>query len=385
MPSIEALKASDGTGNASVATVTNARSGGATTIQVDTVQDIPTNFHGTMGTPHTFSDPVTGEDITIISEATAVDFKGHVDSSNLEIDTIAPGYTDGGSEVGDIVVIKPTTQWADAVVSVLETSLNDDGTLKSDIVEEDNMTQKISEMIADFVASGGVWTQNSGLDGDMTALAYYIAGTRYTVDAVSARSFTASKDTYIDVGANETLDYTEVTNGAAAPALSASHLRIAKVVTDGSGITDIVQIGQDSLGNSIYPTGASQPSVRSGGFHIGVISGSTLGSTGNKSITGVGFKPKYVSFHLLPTASDAALQSMNGGMTEDSQFITMIGVLEAGAQVMRYSSTSNCLGWGTNSSTPTLLASKVSLDDDGFTINVGTATSSFDVGFVAYG
>lgn len=134
MASIDSLKASDGSGNASVATVQNARSAGATTLIVDTVQGINTNFHGTMGTPHTFTDPVTGEEITIISEATAVDFKGHVDGSNLEIDTIAPGYTDGGSEVGDIIIIKPTTQEQDELAEILETALEDNGTLKETAV-----------------------------------------------------------------------------------------------------------------------------------------------------------------------------------------------------------------------------------------------------------
>ena len=132
MASIQSLKASDGTGNASVATVQSTRIAPATTIVVNTVAGIPTNFHGTMGTPHTFTDPVTSETITVISEATAVDFKGHVDGSNLEIDTIAPGYTDAGSAVGDIVIIRPTTQWADEVVSVLETVMEDDGDIKAD-------------------------------------------------------------------------------------------------------------------------------------------------------------------------------------------------------------------------------------------------------------
>jgi hypothetical protein len=48
MASIDSLRASDGSGNASVATVQNARSPGATTIQVDTVQGINTNFFGTI-------------------------------------------------------------------------------------------------------------------------------------------------------------------------------------------------------------------------------------------------------------------------------------------------------------------------------------------------
>ena len=107
------LKASNGSANASLMTVQNVRTAPATTILTNTVANVPTNFIATMGTPHTFTDPVTGEVITIISEATAVDFAGHIDSGHLEIDEIAPGYTDLGSKVGDIIVIKPTTRWAD--------------------------------------------------------------------------------------------------------------------------------------------------------------------------------------------------------------------------------------------------------------------------------
>lgn len=129
MASIEQIKASDGSGNASVATVQSSRSSGASTIIVDTVLSINDSFMGSMGTPHTFIDPITSEEITVISEATAVDFSGHVDGSNLEIDDIAPGYTDAGSEVGDIVIIRPTTQWSDNLAEVLEESHNDDGTL----------------------------------------------------------------------------------------------------------------------------------------------------------------------------------------------------------------------------------------------------------------
>lgn len=129
MASIEQIKASDGSGNASLATVQNSRSIGATTIIVDTVVGINgAGFAGTMGTPHTFTDPVTSETITVISEATAVDFTGHVDGSNLEIDDIAPGYTDLGSDVGDIVIIRPTTQWSDNVAAVLDAEHEDDGT-----------------------------------------------------------------------------------------------------------------------------------------------------------------------------------------------------------------------------------------------------------------
>lgn len=100
-------------------TVQSVRSPGATTILVNTVANVSDKFIGTMGTPHTFTDPVTGETITQISEATAVDFYGHIDGSNVEIDDIAEGYTDLGSEVGDIIIIRPTTSWGDLVAEFL--------------------------------------------------------------------------------------------------------------------------------------------------------------------------------------------------------------------------------------------------------------------------
>lgn len=135
MVSIQQIKGSDGTGNANVATVQSSRAPAASTIIVDTVLGINgAGFMGSMGTPHTFIDPVTSEEITVISEATCVDFAGHVDGSNLEIDDIAPGYTDAGSEVGDIVIIRPTTQWSDHLAETLEVTHADDGSLKDNIV-----------------------------------------------------------------------------------------------------------------------------------------------------------------------------------------------------------------------------------------------------------
>lgn len=135
MGSLELVKGSNGTGNANVATVQNTRTAGASTIIVDTVVNInPTGFVGTMGTPHTYTDPITSETITIISEATAVDFAGHIDGANIEIDSIAPGYTDLGSAVGDIIIIRPTTQYADNLAETLEFAHEDDGDLKQAVL-----------------------------------------------------------------------------------------------------------------------------------------------------------------------------------------------------------------------------------------------------------
>lgn len=268
MQSIASLRASNGAANASVVTVQVLRSPGATTIQGNTVANLPPFFIATMGAPHTFTDPVTGETITIISEATAVDFAGHVDGSNLIIDTIAPGYADTrGSLVGDIVVIKPTTFWSDTLANVLSQAHNDNGSIKNDsITTQDQFVDALDpvlrgdETIEDLVASGGVWAITSGLSAGMTALIAYQAGHRGSVAAIAARAFTVSKDTYVDVLRNTTTQafsivYTEVTNGAVAPALAANSIRLAKVVTSEAAITGIQQYGVDNAAsvNQILP------------------------------------------------------------------------------------------------------------------------------------
>lgn len=162
MASIDQIRASDGGGNANVATVQSSRSPGSSTIIVDTVLNIGDKFMGSMGTPHTFTDPVTSEVITVISEATAVDFSGHVDGANLEIDDIAPGYTDLGSDVGDIIIIRPTTQYADNVADVLDASHDDDGTILPEAVALALETNGVLGNI-EFYSANDTWTKPTGL------------------------------------------------------------------------------------------------------------------------------------------------------------------------------------------------------------------------------
>jgi hypothetical protein len=105
-----------------------------------------------------------------------------------------------------------------------------------------------------FVQTGGVWTQTSGLIGGMTALTVWINGAQYLQAAVSNHTFGTSVDTYIDYTAGTGLVYTAVANGAAAPTLAANSVRLTIVVTGASAITSVVQARADSLMNPIYPT-----------------------------------------------------------------------------------------------------------------------------------
>lgn len=119
------------------------------------------------------------------------------------------------------------------------------------------------EYLTDAVISGGVWSADSvgvNRNASMTAMVAQVNGRRISITAVTARTFTASKDTYVDLLDNAdgtgTLVYTEVSNGAAAPALASNSIRIAKIVTGATTIaatSSILQAYMDSLSNFIYP------------------------------------------------------------------------------------------------------------------------------------
>lgn len=125
---------------------------------------------------------------------------------------------------------------------------------------------------------------------------------------------------------------------------------------------------------------------RAGGFYIGQISAATFSSTGNKSVTGVGFTPKFVMFFVMPSAATSASTNAYGAMTTTVQFNTWASSNSAGNTSARNNSTTACVGWGTSSaSSYNMSASYVSMDADGFTINVGTADGTFAVQYIAFG
>lgn len=129
------------------------------------------------------------------------------------------------------------------------------------------------------------------------------------------------------------------------------------------------------------------PAARTGGFFIGTLSGaSVLNTTGNKVITGVGFTPKLVLFRGLFGASSTGANEASGGMTAAAQFYATSGSNTAATTAFaRNASSSACIGFvSAGSSTPTLLGAYVSMDADGFTINISTASSAVDFSYTAY-
>jgi hypothetical protein len=90
------------------------------------------------------------------------------------------------------------------------------------------------------------------------------------------KTYTASKDTYVDIKDNGdgtfSFAYVEVANGATSGMTLSTNtdgsaaLRIAKVVTSGTAITSVTQSGTDSLGNAIYPRVSYTPGQPVSGY-----------------------------------------------------------------------------------------------------------------------
>lgn len=132
MADTKLIRASDGVGEAVRATVTATRSIASTTIAVDAVTNWPDYFIATSGE--------IGAD-NFLTPSTVQVFNGHLSGSDIIIDSFAPGYSDLGNSIGDVVLVKPTTAWANEVADVIEVTHNEDGTLKDSIVT----TAKLAE------------------------------------------------------------------------------------------------------------------------------------------------------------------------------------------------------------------------------------------------
>lgn len=108
MAQYDFLSVSNGSGDAALMHIESDRLSGSTTIDVDTVTNVPAKFIATYGT--------IGPD-GYITAASKREFRGHLSGSDLVIDAFEPGSTDDGNTAGQVVIIKPNTGWADRVAT----------------------------------------------------------------------------------------------------------------------------------------------------------------------------------------------------------------------------------------------------------------------------
>jgi len=199
----------------------------------------------------------------------------------------------------------------------------------------------------------------------------------------SNNQYTNNADGYTLGGGTTTRNFT-LTGGNVTLTGSGSNVYTMPAATD----TLVGRASSDTLTNKTMTSSTNSvgPAARTGGFFIGTISASTVtNTTGNKPITGVGFTPKLVRFTAIPPASTGATEVAMGAMTASAQYYTSSASQNSSAIYARNSSTSACIGYVfAGSSTPAMLASYVSMDADGFTINVTTASNSYDIAFECY-
>lgn len=175
MTDLELLRASNGSGEAVRAAVTAIRAPGATTLSVDSLSNWPAKFTATAGK------------LTVVNNITTLTsplvFTGHTSGANtIIIDSIAPGYSDSGNSVSDVVVLKPTTKWTDTLVDTLEVSLNADGTLKTNSVGASQISDGAvgtSELASNSVTPAKLSLtalsdgSTNGVLGDITSVGHY--------------------------------------------------------------------------------------------------------------------------------------------------------------------------------------------------------------------
>lgn len=121
-------------------------------------------------------------------------------------------------------------------------------------------TNELLDVGADTVSSQNAYVDtgltpatSTDLTSDISAGTAYVNGYRVTKTATS-KTYTASKDTYVDIDQDGTFTYSEVANGATEPAVATNSARLAKVVTDGDNITSVTDMANRTLPGLFIPT-----------------------------------------------------------------------------------------------------------------------------------
>ena len=119
--------------------------------------------------------------------------------------------------------------------------------LQTNDAQNQSKLLQTEDIFDDFVVFGLLPATSTTLTSDISAGKAYVSGVR-VVKAVTSYTYTASKDTYLDLDSTGTYTFVEVANGAAEPATTADSIRLAKVVTDASAITTVTDMRNSNIG-----------------------------------------------------------------------------------------------------------------------------------------
>lgn len=169
---------------------------------------------------------------------------------------------------------------------------------QTNAIENQSKLLQTEDIIADFVVTGLLPATSANLTSDISAGHAYVTGTRVN-KAVTSKTYTASKDTYVDVNSAGTYTFVEVALGAAAPAVTADSIRLAKVVTgvdNITGVTDLRAIGATATLDKVVATDASGLLLQDdGGNGITIADGGDVTLSHQLSIAGASRVSGYMS------------------------------------------------------------------------------------------
>ncbi len=101
-----------------------------------------------------------------------------------------------------------------------------------------NPENRWNEAFNDFVYTGLLPVTSASLTSTTSAGTGYIYGAR-VVKVDTNKTYTASKDTYVDLSKTGTYTYSEVALGGTEPAIAANSIRLAKVTTTGTTVSTV--------------------------------------------------------------------------------------------------------------------------------------------------
>lgn len=104
-----------------------------------------------------------------------------------------------------------------------------------------------------YVATGLLPATDATLTSDISTGTAYVNGYRVN-KAATAHTYTASKDTYVDISQTGLFTFSEVALGAAVPAVAANSARLAKVVTSAVAVTTVTDMANRRIPGLIIPT-----------------------------------------------------------------------------------------------------------------------------------
>jgi len=186
-----------------------------------------------------FADVVTIETISNDNVVTTIN-TNFSRLSNLQGGNIE-GSCDGGSTVCNVK--------ADSIFRI---NMADDADPATFAKETLSITVDTVGSEGSYVYSGCTPATDSDLTSDISACVAYVNGIRVTKSA-TAQTYTASKDTYVDLSQTGVYTLTAVANGASEPVVAANSARLAKVVTSGTAITSVTDLANRRLPGLLLP------------------------------------------------------------------------------------------------------------------------------------